>query len=216
MAKRHADLTGRRFGKLVVIQEAPADRNYHPRWLCKCDCGKTKEIGHYNLILGHTHSCGCLARELITTHGDALYKNRTKLYNVWLSIKQRCTNENNKRYAQYGGRGIKLCDEWLEYANFKEWATSSGYRQGLSIDRKDNNGNYEPNNCRWVDAYTQQRNKNNNLRVIVNGVEMILTDAAKILGVQRQTMTYWYKHYGPEEAVARAKRFAEERHAAHK
>ena len=122
-------------------------------------------------------------------------------------------NKNNKRYEMYGGRGIKLCDEWLDYANFKEWAINNGYRRGLSIDRIDNKGDYEPSNCRWADVYTQQRNKSNNLRVIVDGKEMILTDAAKILGVQRQTMTYWYKHHGPEEAVARAKRFAEEHNA---
>ncbi|MCR5258486.1 MAG: hypothetical protein K6E40_10055 [Desulfovibrio sp.] len=213
MAKRHADLTGRRFGRLVVVQEAHPDRGYHPRWLCKCDCGNTKEIAHYNLLDGTTRSCGCLARDLLTVHGDALYKKRTRLYCVWIAIKQRCMNKNNKRYEMYGGRGIKLCDEWLHYANFKEWAINNGYRRGLSIDRIDNKGDYEPSNCRWVDVYTQQRNKSNNLRVIVDGKEMILTDAAKILGVQRQTMTYWYKHHGPEEAVARAKRFAEEHNA---
>lgn len=149
------DLTGQRFGKLVVKERAPNTRFGGARWLCQCDCGRCSTVAAGELKRGHALSCGC-AR---TTHKDAGHGKRAKLYIVWEGIKQRCCNPNNKNFPDYGGRGIKMCPEWHEsYSCFREWAYQNGYAEGLQIDRINNDGNYCPENCRWVRRKTNIRN----------------------------------------------------------
>ena len=163
------NLTGMRFGKLTVLHKV---KNHGRRtaWLCACDCGNTAEVTTESLRRGNTRSCGCLHGE---THGCS----DDRLYSVWRTMKARCENPNNGKYPDYGGRGIKVCDEWHEsFSAFREWALENGYdydaeRGACTIDRIDVDSNYEPSNCRWADAKTQANNQRPRTR-IVKGIEV--------------------------------------------
>ena len=165
------DLTGQRFGDLVVLnREANSPRN-EVMWRCRCEaCGKEIITRAGNLRSGTSKSCGCTraakcgaaAKITNTKHGASPHRGYTKLYNTWLRMKGRCNNPNATSYKYYGGRGITVCLEWQrDFAAFRDWANAHGYKEGLSIDRIDPNGNYEPSNCRWITMAEQQRNKRN-------------------------------------------------------
>lgn len=150
------DLTGKRFGRLVVIYR---DGKCVPvKWVCKCDCGKTKSIHKSALLAGLTKSCGCynseVARNTMTSHGHS----DERLYSIWLGLKGRCNNRNNHKYQRYGGRGISVCDEWYDYSVFRSWSLENGYEESLQIDRVDNDGDYSPSNCRFVPLVDNIRN----------------------------------------------------------
>lgn len=161
---RHAtnfkDLTGQRFGKLVVLSYAGKDKNRHSLWLCRCDCGTEKIISSTALMSGQK-SCGCegartTLSQRMTKHG--MYKSR--IYDIWHCMKDRCYREKNSKYHLYGGRGIKVCDEWKNnFVAFYEWAMENGYNDNLTLDRIDCDGNYEPANCRWATVTEQNRNR---------------------------------------------------------
>ena len=158
------NLEGQRFGRLVVLELVGTDKRRNRVWKCKCDCGNIVNVqGSYLTSHHHTQSCGCLMRETtsktMTTHG----KTGTRLYMVWKGMNARCRNPNHITYHNYGGRGIKVCDEWLDFSVFEKWALENGYdetakRGKCTIDRIDVNGDYEPSNCRWVDQKTQMNN----------------------------------------------------------
>ena len=182
-----SDLTGLKFGRLTVIQRS-GTKNGHVAWLCKCDCGKTiVTIGNL-LKSGKSKSCGC---KKIETCGDTHRihgKSNTRLYIAWQHMKQRCCNTKNDRYKYYGGRGISICDDWMQFEPFEQWALSNGYEDELTIDRIDVNGDYCPENCRWVTWETQQNNKRNNNIIEAFGEKRTLAEWSKISGVNRTTI----------------------------
>lgn len=164
------DLTGKRFGRLLVIGCAGKNQSNQTKWSCLCDCGNTITALGYNLKNGNTKSCGCLQKDIMKTQLLKHGKTGSRLFNTWLHMKQRCNNPNDRAYKNYGARGITVCDEWQnDFEAFYTWATTSGYSDNLTIDRIDNNGSYSPENCRWITIQEQQGNKRDNVRVTFNG-----------------------------------------------
>jgi hypothetical protein len=156
------DLSNKRFGKLLVLRPYSKSKSGNIIYECRCDCGnlayKTKAALSIRKQMCRT--CGNKGIVRNSTHGDS----KTRLYRTWSGMKSRCSNPHNSKYDLYGGRGIKVCEEWLDFSNFKTWAYANGYNPTLtkeeqSIDRIDSNGNYEPNNCRWADIKTQNKNR---------------------------------------------------------
>lgn len=165
------DLTGQRFGRLTVIRRVESRPNRHEaRWECLCDCGNIHYAETYQLTHGVCKSCGCYRKEVTAelkkSHGQA----GTRIYGIYKGIHSRCYNKNFKAYPRYGGRGIKMCNEWRnDFQAFHDWAMTHGYRDDLTIDRIDNDGDYCPENCRWVSMKIQANNTRRNVIAEYNG-----------------------------------------------
>lgn len=190
--------SGDRFERLIAIKKTKHKGKLV--WECKCDCGNTTYQVAYYLEHGRSKSCGCKARErnargINTTHG-LKHKNK-RLYSIWKNMKQRCTNSNIESYENYGGRGISVCELWSDYGEFYKWSINNGYNDELTIDRINNDGNYEPGNCRWVDKITQARNKRNTVRI--NGVS--LRDIAEKKGFNPELALDRYSRGVSEEGL---------------
>lgn len=180
------DLTGMVFGRLTVLERAEdhvAPSGYKtPMWRCKCECGNEVVVRGKSLRKGETKSCGCLQRELSSERAKVHGYYGERLNHVWNSMVQRCCNENNRAYHNYGGRGIKICDEWRnDYTAFREWALANGYDENAAhgectLDRIDVDGDYEPDNCRWISMHEQNFNRRDSLVFTYNGEEKTLKE----------------------------------------
>lgn len=183
------DLTGRQFGRLTVLKFVPNEKE-GAYWLCKCDCGNEVVVLGSYLKNGHTKSCGCLKIKRFIKHNLA----NTRLNKIWSGMKDRCYNPNNNRYKDYGERGIRVCDKWVnDFKAFYDWAMANGYADKLSIDRINVNGNYEPANCRFTDTKTQGRNRRNNVIVEYHGEKICLAEAAEMSGINKETFMKRYQ-----------------------
>lgn len=167
------DLTGQKFGRLTVLNKAQSKKfpcgQAMSQYLCECDCGQQIVVLVSNLKSGHTKSCGCLQKQLVAERSVTHGMSTTSLYGVWNTMRQRCTNPNNRKYANYGGRGITVCDDWLNsFDSFYAHVSKLPHfdEEGYSLDRINNNGHYEPNNVRWATDKEQQNNKRNNRKAV--------------------------------------------------
>lgn len=180
------DISNKKFGRLTALYRLHNHNSGHGSyWLCVCDCGNFKEVRRDGLLSGKSNSCGCYHKDMVKTKNTKHGKTHTKLYKILDSMKARCYNKNNKQYHNYGLRGICVCDEWLnDFQAFYNWSIVNGYKDSLTIDRINNDGNYEPNNCRWVDMKQQARNKRNNRNYTIDGITHCLMDWCKIYSIK--------------------------------
>lgn len=163
------NLSGQKFGMLTVIKRGENDNRNRIRFICKCDCGNEALITLYKLRSGGIKSCGCKRLK----HGDT----GSNLYTVWHNLKVRCNNKKDANYHNYGGRGISVCDEWNDsYEPFQKWALANGYKKGLDLDRINNNGNYEPSNCRFVTRTINSNNRRSNHLLYAFGEKKTIKD----------------------------------------
>lgn len=185
-------MIGKRFGRLIVASRGENDKFQSRRWNCLCDCGGKSLVTTRNLNKGNSKSCGCATREAaksrMTKHGLIIDGKLPEIYNTWALMVGRCFNLKNKQYKDYGGRGITVCDRWKD--SFADFASDMGEKpfHKAQIDRINNDGNYEPNNCRWVDSKTNCRNKRSNHVVEFNGVSKCVSEWAEFLGMAYQTL----------------------------
>lgn len=206
MGRKAKVLTGEVFGRLTAIDRiddyvSPSGRKM-PVWRCECSCGNEVNVMSCHLMSGATQSCGCYNQECRVSrikHG----KTKSKLYAVWNSIKGRCRNENNTAYKNYGGRGIQICDEWADdFETFYNWAINNGYSEELTVDRIDVDGNYTPDNCRFVSDVVQANNKRDNKIIKYNGISKTVSEWSKECGLKKATLyARLYRGWSFERAI---------------
>lgn len=197
------DLTGEKFGRLTVIGLDESKQTRKTYWICQCECGGIKSARSDSLLCGAIKSCGCMKREQDkvnlgrTTHGQE----GTRLYRIWQGAKRRCNDKNSACYDRYGGRGITVCEEWNNsFVPFYEWAINNGYTEELTLDRIDNNGNYEPSNCRWATMQEQSNNRRSNIKITIGNATKTLMQWCEIFEVDYQTVKARY-HRFPDQTL---------------
>lgn len=192
--KIRKDITGQKFGLLTAIKPIEKGKN-GTKWLCQCECGNFHTTTVTYLLNGDCKSCGCYKyepfKEMITKHGMT----GTRIYSIWNSMRNRCNNPNALRYKDYGGRGIKCCEEWNDFKEFLKWANSNGYKDDLTLDRIDNNKSYCPDNCRWVTMEQQQYNKRTTHYLTYNGETKSMAEWAKEKNMCFQTLAARINNY---------------------
>lgn len=218
---------GDRAGKLVVVKDCGIKilpcGEHRRYYLCKCDCGNEVEVAKNKLVCQATKSCGCLIVEEKQNRSCANQKDK-RFYNIrkisqkelgnhWKNMMYRCYKKSCNDYRLYGARGITVCEEWqYSFDKFKDWALSNGYQKGLTLDRIDVNGNYEPNNCRWATVKEQNRNRQNTIKVIYNSKQIALSEFAEIHNIKYYNAINWHRQgYGVEEMIEKNKILLEKR-----
>lgn len=198
----------------TIVEAAPdlirANGKHIKMWRCVCECGNYGIIDGVNLRSGASKSCGCLSRErarkTLYKHGHA----GERIYYEWTRMKARCYNKHTYNYCDYGGRGIAMCDEWRDsFESFLEWANSSGYKDNLSLDRIDVNGNYEPSNCRWATPKEQSNNRRNNIFIEIDGEKKTLKQWCEFYGVDYKLVhaRIKYRGWNPVDAILYRRQF---------
>ena len=207
--KLRKDLSNQKFNRWFVTDKFETRGRNRVYWFCRCECGNEKWVLAYNLTHNISQSCGCLHKERASKNAKKINNkthglSKTKLYKCYRSMRDRCYLTSNENYHNYGGRGIIVCDEWLQsFENFKNWAFKNGYKEGLSIERINVNGNYEPNNCKWIPMKEQHRNKRTNNLLTYNGQTKTIVEWSEIVGISAGTIHARIYRYGftVEEAL---------------
>lgn len=182
-AKHFNDITGMRFGRLVAIEFCKSTN----KWVCQCDCSNVTSVASGSLRFGITKSCGCLYREMVKKAPLKHGLSHSGEYRTWLCMRQRCYNKNDGRYRDYGGRGIRVCQEWHKFENFfadMDPKPSSAH----SIERLDNDGHYEPCNCIWATPKRQARNRSTNILISFNNETKLMIEWAEMIGIKYDTL----------------------------
>ena len=187
---KQLDLTGMKFGRLTCEKVVGRSKFRQKLWLCRCNCGNETIVLSDNLRRNNTQSCGCLQKERAKESHTIHSERKTKLYSIWSEMKKRCFNKNSKAYKNYGGKGIKVCEEWLNYPKFCKWAKANGYLEGLSIERMNIEKDYEPGNCKWIELSEQAKNTSRNVFITFNNKTMILADWARELNIGQATLRF--------------------------
>lgn len=190
-----AQMIGRKYNRLTVLRLDTTDRKAPDRFfVCQCDCGNITSVRYSHLIRHEIKSCGCLSRE---NHAKKHGKSHTRLYGIWSKMRARCLDDRDASYAYYGQRGIQICDEWRDdFMSFYTWAMQNGYEEHLTLDRINVNGNYTPDNCRWVTYAVQARNRTDTVYYTYQGETMVLTDWAHKIGMNEETLRQRVVDYG--------------------
>ena len=190
---RFKDITGQTFGRLTALYRVGKNKQNSSIWHCKCQCGKEIDVSLPVLQNKKSLSCGCLKKEKLIGRNTKHGLTNTRIYREWRTMKERCYRPTHEYYDYYGGKGIRVCEEWKNnFNNFYEWAINNGYQNDLTIDRKDNSKDYCPENCRWVTFKEQANNRTNNIVVNYNGIWLSVNEVASILG---KSYGYVYQHY---------------------
>lgn len=194
------DYSGQKWNRLEAVSFVERDTKWgNHKWLFKCDCGNDHVVGIASVRKGETKSCGCALTDTLiernTTHG--LSRKHPRAYKIWKGMRYRCGNPNAKRYDRYGGRGISVCERWSDFANFI--ADMGDPPQGYSIEREDQNGNYEPDNCSWQPDKVQANNRSNNHGITHNGQTKNLAEWCEIYGIEPSKVRYRLKRGWPTE-----------------
>ena len=192
---KRLDLTGKQIGLLTVLK-IHEKKNGNIFWDCLCECGNHCYYSTGDLNRAKIKSCGCYKKHNPNKikHGLSQTRIRDIIRDIWVNMLQRCENTNNPSYKYYGGRGIKVCEDWHNLVVFYNWAKESGYKKGLTLDRIDVNGNYEPINCRWATSETQANNTRKNVIVTYQGKSHTLAEWSKITGINYSTLYWRYKN----------------------
>lgn len=200
------DLTGSRLGKWTVLHREP-NRGKAVMWKCQCECGNIAVIHGTSLKSGTSTQCR-QCRDTYRTarkHGQT----RTPLYRVWCRIKGCTSNANHQDFKWYGAKGVKVCDEWAnDFETFHQWAIQNGYEKGLTIDRKDVDGDYEPSNCRWITIQEQSLNKTDTIRITHKGLTLTIPEWSKTTGIKRSTLYARYFKGWSSEKILGARSYA--------
>ena len=191
------DLAGQMFDRLTVMQESGKDTRGETLWMCKCECGNIVNVLSSNLRTGHTKSCGCL-KNLASNYKHGKYG--TSIYKVWANMIQRCNNPDSSYYHRYGARGIKVCDSWLKFENF--YKDMGDNPRGFCLERVDNNGDYCPENCKWVSPKEQARNRETSVEVTYNGKTQCIAAWEEELGFNHGTL--WTRLYSYNWTIEKA------------
>lgn len=200
---KRLNLKGQKFGRWTVVEEVP-DMRKGTYWKCLCECGNESVVSGSMLRYGKSQSCGCLTIEnkikAKTTHGQT----KTRLYRIWRGMRGRCQYEKKDNYQNYGGRGIKVCDEWdNSFESFRDWALNNGYTDELTLDRIESDGDYKPSNCRWISLKEQQNNKRSNHLFTVNGATRTIKEWSEITGIGMHALYKRVKNGCTEEEFLR-------------
>lgn len=177
------------YGHLTIIKEIEPINNKR-RFLCNCVCDNEKVVDLSNLRSGNTKSCGCLQKTTVVKRSTKHGMSKTVIYRRWTHMLSRCYNTNDKRFSSYGGRGISVCKEWHDFNNFYNWSVLNGYDQKLTIERKDVNGNYSPDNCCWATHKEQANNRTNNHFIEYKGMKMTCQQWSERTGIKEGTIRF--------------------------